>query len=304
MYQRISSIADKTFPITHETKLYLLISKGFVVVLFLTLYGPFSLSNLNLSERFFLCTGYGLIASLGLAIDFFVLPRFFSAFQTDIWTIKRQGLQFVFALIFDSIASTVYTYNASNSVTIFYNHTHTPISLSIHSFLFFLTAITLSTPLIIFLSLGIFYVIYLNRSLQVASPVPIEASEQGKERIVPYIAYENKLVLFSENGKDLLRICPKQLAYIASEDNYCTIVYWEDLCLKTHLVRSSLKRLEDQLLCPLIVRCHRSYIVNMDQVSQVEGNTHGYKLYLPGICTPIPVSKSYSTQVLAQLQQP
>ncbi|NTV41579.1 MAG: LytTR family transcriptional regulator, partial [Candidatus Moranbacteria bacterium] len=43
-----------------------------------------------------------------------------------------------------------------------------------------------------------------------------------------------------------------------------------------------------------IVKCHRSYIVNINYIDRFEGNVQGYKLYLDKIDFPIPVSKNFA----------
>ena len=39
-----------------------------------------------------------------------------------------------------------------------------------------------------------------------------------------------------------------------------------------------------------IFRCHRSFIVNVDHIAEVKGNSQGYKLFLDSIDFPVLVS--------------
>ena len=46
-----------------------------------------------------------------------------------------------------------------------------------------------------------------------------------------------------------------------------------------------------------IIKCHRSYIVNINYIERFEGNSQGYKLYFENISFPIPVSKSFASKL-------
>jgi len=46
-----------------------------------------------------------------------------------------------------------------------------------------------------------------------------------------------------------------------------------------------------------IFKCHRSYLVNINYIDKVEGNSQGYKLYLENVPTPIPVSKIFAQKL-------
>jgi DNA-binding LytR/AlgR family response regulator len=92
------------------------------------------------------------------------------------------------------------------------------------------------------------------------------------------------------------------LLFIESSDNYCTVVYLENGQLVKPLLRSSLSRLESQIDMPHIVRCHRSYVVNLDRVERVTGNAQGYKLHLMGGQLQVPVARRYNDTLVAELR--
>lgn len=106
----------------------------------------------------------------------------------------------------------------------------------------------------------------------------------------------------SENGKDRLVISVDAVQFLESEDNYVTVHYLDDGKLATHLLRSTLKRLETLVNEPNLVRCHRSYIVNLGRVASCRGNRHGLHLRLEGMSGVVPVSRSCTEQVLERLQ--
>lgn len=110
------------------------------------------------------------------------------------------------------------------------------------------------------------------------------------------------LIFISENEKDKLMLKPSQLLYIESADNYSNIVFIDGGTKKKQLMRSSLKRIESQLTSNFIMRCHRTFIINLQNVKHIEGNAAGYKIYFPESDEVIPVSRSYSNSVIEKLK--
>ncbi len=114
----------------------------------------------------------------------------------------------------------------------------------------------------------------------------------SKPQELPSVPHQGDVVLVAENGKDIYRF--KELYYVEITDNYSTVFHQEEGRLKGELIRSSLHRLEKQLVGSQVVRCHRSYLVNLEKVQKVSGNAQGYKLHLLDGEILIPVSRKYS----------
>lgn len=112
------------------------------------------------------------------------------------------------------------------------------------------------------------------------------------------------LVLMAENEKDKLVLNPNNLFYIESADNYSTVIFLnDDHKVSKKLLRGSLKRIESQIKFPFIVRCHRSYIVNLKQINHIKGNARGYRIeFKSELNDTIPVSRSYSKALFERLE--
>ena len=105
---------------------------------------------------------------------------------------------------------------------------------------------------------------------------------------------ENSLVkLESDNGKESISITLDALLYIEAQDNYVLIYHLIDNQMKKQLLRVTMKTLESNLKDAAIIRCHRSYLVNLNKIVKAKGDGHQMKLYLSNIIEPIPVSRSY-----------
>ena len=93
------------------------------------------------------------------------------------------------------------------------------------------------------------------------------------------------------------------LLYIEADDNYATLHWRTDQGLQKKMLRVNLKSIETQLNNAYIIRCHRSFIVNIHAITHVRGNTNGYKLNLRHTDLTIPVSRSKGKEVIDKIEQ-
>jgi hypothetical protein len=111
------------------------------------------------------------------------------------------------------------------------------------------------------------------------------------------------LVLIAENEKDKIEIIAEELLFIESADNYSNIIFYKNNKVNKQLLRGSLKRIESQITFPFIVRCHRSYIVNLKLINHIKGNAQGYRIdFKIDQIDSIPVSRNYSKALFERLE--
>jgi TolB-like protein len=89
------------------------------------------------------------------------------------------------------------------------------------------------------------------------------------------------------------------LWYVAAEDNYSRVFWKDGEQMKERLLRITLKNLEPQLEDPAIVRCHRSYLVNLAQDFEIKGDASGYSLASGEVGEEIPISRTRGKEILA-----
>lgn len=139
--------------------------------------------------------------------------------------------------------------------------------------------------------------ILLNRNLKTADII----SEQIKNYTVP--VNNKKVSLMYEPDKSPLELLIDNLVCIEANDNYCAIYYYKANVLKKDLYRTTLKNLEDQLIGnDEVVRCHKSYIVNIFKIKRISGNAQGYKLHFKDINFDIPVSRRFPKAIMNQIK--
>ena len=83
------------------------------------------------------------------------------------------------------------------------------------------------------------------------------------------------------------------LLYIEAVGNYVKVCKLQGNEAHTNMLRATMKQLEDTLEAyPMIVRCHRAFIVNLAQVEQISSNSHAMQLVMRHSHDTIPVSRS------------
>jgi DNA-binding LytR/AlgR family response regulator len=100
----------------------------------------------------------------------------------------------------------------------------------------------------------------------------------------------------STNDKVTLDIL--HLLYIEAVGNYVKICQLHDDEVRTDMLRVTMKQVEDNLQpYPMIVRCHRAFMVNLGQVEQISSNARAMQLIMRHSHDAIPVSRSNIAQV-------
>ncbi|MCQ2340575.1 MAG: LytTR family transcriptional regulator [Paludibacteraceae bacterium] len=104
---------------------------------------------------------------------------------------------------------------------------------------------------------------------------------------------------YDERGELKLSAKPENVYYIESADNYVQVHYRSTNKLQVLLIRNSMKNIEWRFKDMHLVRCHRSYIVNVDLVQAVRRIDGEMVLDFEDTELPVlPVSKAYSEQIM------
>lgn len=122
------------------------------------------------------------------------------------------------------------------------------------------------------------------------------------------VADATRLVHFYDNNGVLkMSVGEDALYYIESQDNYVRIYYLLDEKLVSYMLRGKTQRIEEALQGTSLVRCHRSYIVNLKRINHYDNRSDRAVISLDHpSAKPIPVSKSYYraiTEQVASLEQ-
>ncbi len=93
------------------------------------------------------------------------------------------------------------------------------------------------------------------------------------------------------------------LLYIEAVGNYVKVCHLRDGQVHTDMLRATMKQMDETLNdYPMIVRCHRAFLVNLAQVEQIVSHSGSTKLLIRHSRESLPVSRSNMAQVKAAIK--
>ncbi len=274
---------------------------GLFVFGFLWLFQPFGIGNWHHPRKVWYLAGYGLVTLVAMGFDLILVKRLFPRFFAEpCWTVGKAIGWTLFILMTVTVGNNLYAkamgFGASGHGFGLYESILTTFSVGVF-------------PSVL-IPLGN-YVYHLRKyTAAVTMPqggfradiIPKKEFNGGEvpensipENSIPENTQTSTVIdLVAENGRDRLSMPLHDLLFIESSDNYSTVHFIRNGKPAKELIRGSLSRWQTQIAAPQVVRCHRSFIVNMGRVRAVTGNAQGYKLHLHGCETPVPVARKYS----------
>ena len=93
------------------------------------------------------------------------------------------------------------------------------------------------------------------------------------------------------------------LLYIEAVGNYMKVSYLHNEQIRTDMLRATMKQMEVTLQdYPMIVRCHRAFLVNLGQVERIVSHSGSTQLLIKHCHESLPVSRSNMSQVKAAIK--
>ena len=94
------------------------------------------------------------------------------------------------------------------------------------------------------------------------------------------------------------------LLYIEAVGNYVKVNHLQNDQVHTDMLRATMKQMEETLQgYPMIVRCHRAFLVNLGQVEQIISHSGSTQLLIKHCHESLPVSRSNMSQVKAAIKK-
>jgi hypothetical protein len=243
---------------------------GSFIFLFLFLFKPFGLAQIETGTEFLISLGFGVVTVFMLFIFKFLIEPI--VIKTR-WTLGKSILWgFVIA---SSIGVANYFY-----ASIIFPHT----------FQFKYVLIAIWTAILVgIIPATVGYIISYNRMYRTALK---DASIKPEE-----VLWENEVTIRGGNPKNDCKFNPRSIVYLCSNDNYIAVVTIKgDTITKTHL-RGTLKAAESELKRnSSFFRCHKCFIINSEYADHVTGNAQNMKIKLKTQGMEIPVSRSKAAE--------
>lgn len=134
---------------------------------------------------------------------------------------------------------------------------------------------------------------YNERSLYGTLKIALSrVAESGPAEEVPLSVVANKNMLFIRNKDRLERVEEKRIDYVQAYDNYCFV----HANGRRYLIPHTLKEVENRLNPVLFMRVHRSYLVNIEQITAID------ELGIEIAEERVPLSKNQRKELLQRIQ--
>lgn len=106
------------------------------------------------------------------------------------------------------------------------------------------------------------------------------------------------LIFYDRGGKLAFSTRRTNVLYIEAADNYCNIHYLNEGKESTFILHNSMKHIDASDEYQGLLRCHRSFMVNIENVKLLRKDKEGLVLELSEGTRAIPVSRTYTERVV------
>lgn len=258
---------------------------GCFIFLFLYIFQPYSIAN-SLNNKLLYTAGFGLITFLLKAFFFTIPPLLFKEyFKDENWTVGKHIIHLI--ILVNAITFCNYFYN------LFVQNTDNMDLLSLKTFFLYTFSVSIF-PIIIF--------IFISEKLHRVYRVKNSKKIMELKITVPVKRINQEIKILADNNKENITFNTDNLVYISSSSNYASFFIKSTKGVEEHILRNTLfniyKKLEND---KNIIRCHKSYIVNVKHMDSISGNARGYFLESKLLTKQIPISRSFKKEELKNL---
>jgi len=249
------------------------------ISLFLVTFQPFGLHGFSHEYKHLLLIGFGGVTLVMLALNMYLMPWILPKFyREENWTVGREMIFLIVVVLTISVGNYFYSviFGIAQWVGLY----------GLIVFVGFTFAIAV-VPIILILSYS--HNQMLKRHLESAGRVSQFLPDPEKAR-----TSDTSFRISSENSQHEITARTGQVICIESEGNYVAVHIAKEGSIVRETLRNTMKSIEDQLgEMDVFFRCHRAFMVNLEQIEKVEGNSQGYRITLRYLDQQVPVSRSY-----------
>jgi len=235
---------------------------GFILGVFLSMLiiflEPFNTNEYESNNRIISLLGFGALLSCVFIIQS-IIENFWYYRVNKIW------------LVLYEILSTIIFFTFSGTIIYLYNHLIiNNLNYSIKSHWWYYSHIVLAM-------------------IPIVTPVLLYLRQKFGQRIIP--SSPNTIIITGENKNEKLKLQKNELLYIQAVENYIEIFFVDrDHKLLSKTFRQTLSKVHEQV--SFLEKCHRSYLVNINNIKEIRGNSQSAKIYFQNVEKKIPLSKT------------
>ena len=264
-------------PIPVLRNLIIAILFGIFIGLFLLFFEPFNINLSTNKNKVFQLLFFGCITTIVLLVFLYILPLLLpKIFSDKHWKVKHQVIFYLIILFVIATLNGVYT-NYINSLLF---------SWSNYWWIISRTFVLGGIPIAFLTLLDYQRKEKLNRNQAHNIHSAQKEFKRKSNEIIHHISTDlkNEIISFKENDFN----------YALADGNYIDMCILVEDTLKRVTYRVTLSSFEAQLeKSSSLIRCHRSYLVNLKKVENISGNAQGLKLKIKKQLEIVPVSRKY-----------
>lgn len=261
---------------SRQNIIYLILATAIFALTFINLYKPFSSESwYHVSEfKFFIFSSLIILTGV-LVVVISRITMYYFGKKREI-TVKAYIIWIILEIFFMSLFYTIYTIHLNPE----------------REYLQAFKESSINTGLVLLLPYSIIHLYFSYRE----NKTRLQWIEEGQIQSV----HSHKIYSFyDEKNEFRLSVNRNNLLYIESADNYVYIWYLAKGILTRFILRNSMKAIEEQLNNTNVLRCHRSYIVNLDNINSIRRQKEGIYVEFEMKDIPdIPISKKYSEKIM------
>lgn len=218
-------------------------------------------------------SGYPLVIFISLSTYFYLSLTLFNKSRISSWTILQEVADIFLSIICSLLACYFYAAGVFDWPISFWN------------MLGFLSraANVAVLPVLIYL---IFLYFKWKDSYRSILEKGISAENQTRQ-----------ILLKGENKDDRIETDLAHVLYLQAHDNYVMLYLEDEDKVQRHILRSTLKDLQQQLGDEAFPKVHRSYVVNRSKIEEIKGNKSKANLKISGTDKLIPLGRSFYDRI-------
>lgn len=144
----------------------------------------------------------------------------------------------------------------------------------------------------------------LQRLQQEAQQIAADVKTTSSDATAAVITQSSSTVTLTGGTSDTIQLHVPNLLYIEAVGNYVKIYQLNDGQVRSDMLRATSKQMEEDLSAyPTVVRCHRAFLVNLQQVEQIVSRAGAMQLMIKHCHEALPVSRSNAVQVKEAIKQ-
>lgn len=270
----MGSPLNKPYPILlNRWKLTLIVS--LFIAFFLTVFQPFGLNLLRSEHKTLILLGYGLVTFLLLLFNLFLIPAIFKqSFKAENWKVWKQILWLMYIVLSISVGN--YLYSVLVSIV------------SWAGFRGLLLFVLFTFPIALIPIVAITFItqnIYLKKHLKLSGEINDQINDRQEVE-------KDKQSIELSSGNQSFQFILSDIVFLESDGNYVNVNYLENGVIKSQLIRNTLKNVSEIIDSSYFFKCHRAFLVNLNKIEKVSGNSHGISIKMTAANQQIPVSRN------------